>query len=60
MQNGEMLRDLPGHDTPVYRVAFVPGGKGLVSADLRGLVIHWDLLPGKEARLPRRLETAHL
>ncbi len=57
MQNGEMLRDLPGHDTPVYRVAFVPGGKGLVSADLRGLVIHWDLLPGKEAR---RLDASKL
>ncbi len=47
---GRMLLDLPGHDKPVLRVAFTPGGKGLVSADLLGLVIHWDLPPGKEAR----------
>ena len=57
MADGRMLLDLPGHDKPVYRVAFVPGGKGLVSADLRGLVIHWDLLPGKEAR---RLDASKL
>ena len=54
---GRMLLDLPGHDKPVHRVAFTPGGKGLVSADLLGLVIHWDLPPGKEAR---RLDAAKL
>ena len=57
MLDGRMLLDLPGHDKPVYRVAFTPGGKGLVSADLAGLVIHWDLLPGKEAR---RLDASKL
>jgi WD40 repeat protein len=57
MLDGRMLFDLPGHDKPVYRVAFVPDGKGLVSADLCGLVIHWDLLPGKEAR---RLDASKL
>jgi WD40 repeat protein len=50
LAEGRMLLDLPGHDKPVYRVAFTPDGKGLVSADLLGLVIHWDLPPGKEAR----------
>jgi WD40 repeat protein len=50
LADGRMLLDLPGHDKPVYRVAFTADGKGLVSADLLGLVIHWDLLPGKEAR----------
>jgi WD40 repeat protein len=57
MLDGRKLLDLPGHDKPVYRVAFVPGGKGLVSADLGGLVIQWDLLPGKEAR---RLDASKL
>jgi WD40 repeat protein len=57
MCDGRMLLDLPGHDKPVYRVAFVPGGKGLVSADLAGMVIHWDLPPGKEAR---RLDAGNL
>src|SRR5262249_52657846 len=57
MRDGRLVLDLPGHEKPVYRVAFVPGGKGLVSADLGGLVIHWDLLPGKEAR---RLDASKL
>jgi WD40 repeat protein len=50
MLDGRMRLDLPGHERPVYRVAFTPDGKGLVSGDLLGLVIHWDLPPGKEAR----------
>src|SRR5262249_30625851 len=57
LAEGRMILDLPGHDKPVHRVAFTPGGKGLVSADLLGLVIHWDLPPGKEAR---RLDAAKL
>ena len=48
--DGKPLLELPGHDRPVYRLLFTPGGRTLISADLRGLVIEWDYRPGKEAR----------
>jgi WD40 repeat protein len=54
---GAKLMELPGHDRPVYRVAFAPDGRSLVSADLRGVVIQWDHKPGKEAR---RIDAAKL
>lgn len=44
------LTALPGHDRPVYRVLFTPDGRSLLSADLKGVVIQWDVRPGKEAR----------
>jgi WD40 repeat protein len=31
-----------GHTSHVYNVAFSPDGKSLVSADLKGVVKHWD------------------
>ena len=49
--------DLPGHSRPVYRVAYTADGKYLVSADLMGLVIQWDVKTGKEAR---RLDASKL
>ncbi len=48
--DGSLLYDLPAHDRPVYRVAFDPTGKFLISADIKGIVVQWDLKPGKEAR----------
>ncbi|MFO0906898.1 MAG: WD40 repeat domain-containing protein [Isosphaeraceae bacterium] len=47
---GKLLMELPGHDRPVYRLLFTPDGKSLLTADLRGLVISWDIRPGKEQR----------
>lgn len=55
--DGTHVLDLPGHERPVYRVAFTPGGKTLLSADLKGVLIEWDIKPGKEAR---RLDAAKL
>ncbi len=49
--------DLPGHARPVYRVAYTADGKFLVSADLLGLIIQWDVRTGKEAR---RLDASKL
>jgi WD40 repeat protein len=48
--DGKPLLELPSHEKPVYRLLFTPGGRTLISADLRGLVIEWDHRPGKEAR----------
>jgi WD40 repeat protein len=48
--DGKALHALSSHDRPVYRLLFTPGGRTLLSADLRGQVIEWDHRPGKEAR----------
>jgi WD40 repeat protein len=48
--DGSPLLELPGHESPVYRLLFTPKGRSLISADLRGVVIEWDHRPGKEAR----------
>ena len=57
MADGKPQLDLPGHQKPVYRVAYTADGKHLVSADLMGIVIQWDLKSGKEAR---RLDASKL
>jgi WD40 repeat protein len=50
MADGKLELDLPGHDKPVYRVIYTADGRHLVSADLMGLIIQWDVRSGKEAR----------
>jgi WD40 repeat protein len=55
--DGSLVAELPGHDKYAYQVAFTPGGKDLISADLQGRIIHWDLAARKEAR---RLDAAKL
>jgi WD40 repeat protein len=50
MTTAEPLMELPGHERPVYAVAFAPDGQTLVSGDLKGVVIEWDHRVGKEAR----------
>ena len=48
--DGKKISELTGHGCHVYNVAFHPGGGGLVSADLKGNVKHWDLASGKVIR----------
>jgi WD40 repeat protein len=48
--DGQLLAELPGHERLVYRLIFDPSGRFLVSGDLRGVVIQWDLKTCKEAR----------
>ncbi len=47
--SGEKLMELPGHERPIYSLAWGPDGT-LVSGDLKGVVIEWDHRAGKEAR----------
>jgi WD40 repeat protein len=47
--SGEKLMELPGHERPVYSLAWGADGT-LVSGDLKGVVIEWDHRAGKEAR----------
>jgi WD40 repeat protein len=48
--DGKPVRDLPGHGSHVYNVAFHPQGRTLVSADLMGVVKEWDLASGRQIR----------
>ncbi len=57
LADGKAQMELPGHSRPVYRVAYTADGKFLVSADLLGLIIQWDVRTGKEAR---RLDASKL
>ncbi|QDU93491.1 WD40 repeat domain-containing protein [Lignipirellula cremea] len=47
---GEKVLDLVGHDCHVYNTAFHPSGQALVSADLKGVVRHWEIPSGKLIR----------
>ncbi|WP_422926480.1 WD40 repeat domain-containing protein [Singulisphaera sp. PoT] len=48
--DGAPLASLPGHDKPVYKVLFDPSGQFLISADLQGRIVQWDLATFKEVR----------
>lgn len=49
--NPEKLQhELDGHESHVYHVAFHPGGERLVSADLKGRLLEWDVATGKRIR----------
>jgi WD40 repeat protein len=48
--DGKLVRELEGHASHVYNVAFHPDGKQLASCDHRGVVKHWDLAKGICAR----------
>jgi WD40 repeat protein len=50
LADGQLVQALPGHEKHVYRVGFDPTGKYVVSADLRGVIIQWELATRKEAR----------
>jgi WD40 repeat protein len=55
--DGAAVAELPGHEKPVYGVRFEPTGRYLISADLQGRVIQWEVATRKEAR---RLDAAKL
>ena len=48
--DGSLLNELIGHTKHAYSVAFHPSGQWLVSGDLKGAVILWDLATGEELR----------
>jgi WD40 repeat protein len=45
---GEMLREIPGHNGMVYRLAFTPDGQTLVSGGGDGTVRLWNVADGQE------------
>src|SRR5262249_4551255 len=48
--DGAFLKELPGHTSHVYNVAFHPKEARLVSADLKGTMKVWDLAKGTVER----------
>ncbi|QDV36073.1 WD40 repeat domain-containing protein [Tautonia plasticadhaerens] len=51
IEDGSLVHVLPGgHEKPAYCVGFHPGGDAVVSADLSGRVVEWDLASGEERR----------
>lgn len=55
--DGELLQQFAGHDRHVYNVTFHPDGNDLVSGDLMGQLLHWEVASGKQVR---KLEAASL
>ena len=41
--DGAMLKELAGHTSHIYNLAFHPNGKHLVSGDLKGTLKQWEL-----------------
>lgn len=41
--DGQLIKELPGHERHVYNVMFDPTGKALISGDLMGVVKHWEV-----------------
>jgi len=50
LADGSLVRELAGHNRYIYNVAFHPDGKNLVSGDLMGRLIHWEVATGKQVR----------
>jgi WD40 repeat protein len=47
---GELVATLSGHAKNIYSVAFHPNGKSLLSGDLAGAVLQWEVATGKLER----------
>jgi len=50
ISDGTLVHTLSGHERHVYNVAFHPHGKDLVSGDLLGNLVHWDVTTGESRR----------
>jgi len=48
--DGTLVRELAGHESHVYNLAFHPSGTQLVSGDLKGVIRQWDVASGAQVR----------
>lgn len=55
--DGSKEAEFPGHDRPVYALRFDASGRHLISADLFGRVVEWEVATRKETR---RLDASKL
>jgi WD40 repeat protein len=54
------LRDLKGHDAPVWRAVFTPDGRRVVSAGMDGTLRLWDVADGHELKRVEVRDKAHV
>lgn len=50
MGDGQLVREMPGHESHVYNAVFHPEGEHLATGDLMGNLIDWDVQTGKQLR----------
>jgi WD40 repeat protein len=50
IEDHKLIRELVGHASQVYNIAFRPSAGHLASADLKGIVKDWDLAQGAAVR----------
>jgi len=50
IEDGSLVRELAGHERPVYCVHFHPNGEFLLSGDLVGVVKQWNVATGQLVR----------
>ena len=48
--DGTLLREMSGHESQIYNVAFHPSGEHLATGDLMANLIHWETNSGKQVR----------
>lgn len=48
--DGSLVKELPGHEKPVWSLAWHPEGKFLLSGDLAGVIKQWDVETAQVAR----------
>ena len=48
--DGSLVREMRGHESHIYNVAFHPGGKRLLSGDLKANLLDWEVATGKQQR----------
>lgn len=49
-RNGKKLRELKGHQSHIYNLAFHPDGDRLVTGDLKCNIIDWEIKTGRKVR----------
>jgi WD40 repeat protein len=50
LEDGQLVRELSGHESHVYNVLFHPAGCQLVTGDLMGNLIDWEVETGQQSR----------
>lgn len=48
--DGKKIREMTGHESQIYNVAFHPSGEHLATGDLMANLMHWETNTGKQAR----------
>ena len=50
MADGSLIREMSGHESHIYNVAFHPSGNSLVTGDLKCNLIEWNVADGAQVR----------